>query len=105
MANSVNKLPSTFGERLLPFTPTLRQRQRGKGFSTDGYVHDVKMTGDSSIMISAKCFRSQHKSQTPHTLNMELKDDKISSCGCSCKAGYVYLLQMVACFCSCMMVM
>ncbi|KAJ8310070.1 hypothetical protein KUTeg_011935 [Tegillarca granosa] len=53
----------------LPYTPTLRQRQKAYAFSRNSYVHSVKLFGDKNrhdIQISAKVYSSQRKSEKPH---------------------------------------
>jgi len=88
-AASLEKLPANFGDSFLPFKLTLRQRQRGKAFSTAGYVDKVILTEcDARINVSARCFHSQMKSKPPHSVMLTINDKNIADCFCSCKAGY-----------------
>ncbi|KAJ8299945.1 hypothetical protein KUTeg_021464 [Tegillarca granosa] len=84
-------LPNDISQQYLPYTTTLRQRQKAHAFSRNGYVHKVKLSRNENdvIDISAKVYRSQRKSETPHNINMTVNSctKTITEGFCSCKSG------------------
>ncbi|KAJ8321262.1 hypothetical protein KUTeg_001120 [Tegillarca granosa] len=58
----LSDLPFDISEAYLPYTRTVRQRQKAYAFSRNSYVHRIKLFGDKNrhdIQISAKVYRSR----------------------------------------------
>lgn len=42
-----------------------------KYFAESGYLHNIEVTyGDSEEVVSARCYRSMKKNETPHSLQV-----------------------------------
>lgn len=85
-------IPSDLSDAYLPYKPTLRQRQKAYAFSKNSYVQKISITvGENSgeSHVSAKIFRSQRKTEAPHTVNMTVNSltKTLTEGHCSCKAG------------------
>lgn len=45
-----------------------------KYFAEPGYLHNIKVTyGDSEAVVSARCYRSMKKNETPHSLRVTIE--------------------------------
>ena len=69
---------------------TSRCRQQGIKYAIEDYVTTVGIvkSADDSIEISAKCYRSQRKSEKPHQIVIVTeKDGTVRESCCSCTAG------------------
>ncbi|XP_062585783.1 uncharacterized protein LOC134247430 [Saccostrea cucullata] len=66
-----------------------RSKERGYNFFINGYINALKLfkSNDTSVDISAKCFRSMRKSEAPHKINMTITTSAITESLCTCKAG------------------
>ena len=97
MASSVSKgsfeiIPDDFGALYLPYTSSLRQKQRAHSFNTGRYLQSLKIIpfdNNNSINLNANIFRSMQKNAPPHIVNMDVNPSakKIEDTHCSCKAG------------------
>ena len=68
---------------------SLKSKQQGYKYFNEGYFHDVSMFKgeDNVISISAKSYRSQRKSEKPHSIHLDVKAEEITYAHCSCQAG------------------
>ncbi|KAJ8307339.1 hypothetical protein KUTeg_015423 [Tegillarca granosa] len=71
---------------------SLKSRQQGYRYFAEGYIHKVSLfflENESNLEISAKCFRSQRKSEKPHSVNIEINKalGEIVDAYCTCQAG------------------
>ncbi|XP_022312022.2 uncharacterized protein LOC111117245 [Crassostrea virginica] len=89
---SLDDIPGNFSPSYLPYSPTLRQKQRAIAFVKDCYVKDayIYLSSKDTIQIKSQVFRSQRKSEEPHKVNIDLlkTNNTISDAHCSCKAGF-----------------
>ena len=93
-------LPTDFSVSFLKNSMiSLKSKQKGFKYFSEGFFHSVTMfinrgTDDvSCISVSAKSYRSQRKSEEPHSLHIDIKPNEISEAHCSCQAGYVKFLK------------
>ncbi|VDI40315.1 Hypothetical predicted protein [Mytilus galloprovincialis] len=84
-------IPDDFSASYLVYLPTLRQKQRATAFVKDSYVKSVSIfrAGNERIAIKSNVYRSQRKSENPHTINLDVNETtrKLEDAHCSCKAG------------------
>ncbi|VDI42283.1 Hypothetical predicted protein [Mytilus galloprovincialis] len=84
-------VPDDFSASYLVYLPTLRQKQRATAFVKDSYVKSVSIfrAGNERIAIKSNVYRSQRKSEDPHTINLDVNETtrKLEDAHCSCKAG------------------
>lgn len=66
---------------------------KGLIYYQEGYIHNVTIitinkNKDNTVIISARCFRSMRKGETPHQqLTVDLSDSAVTDAYCSCTAG------------------
>ena len=79
-AASLQDLPTNFSlSSLQDVQISFRCKQQGFRFRQEQYIHAISMRkSDTVIFISAKCHRSQRKSETPHHLTLDVTEDKNS---------------------------
>ncbi|XP_046570807.1 uncharacterized protein LOC124279049 [Haliotis rubra] len=58
--------------------------QKGLNYYQQGYIHEVTLQFPT---VSAKCWPSLRKNNSPHRLSLDLDVDRIKYAYCSCKAG------------------
>lgn len=84
-------IPGDLSEKYLPYTVTLRQRQKAKKFCVESYIYNVRLFSESDveIVVKAKIFRSQKKTATGYitVLTINKSTHTISDAHCECKAG------------------
>ena len=58
-------------------------------FFVENYVHNIEaVKQESFVYVRARCYRSQRKNQSPHSINIRLSDDgHVADAKCSCAAG------------------
>ena len=68
--------------------------EKGYKFFTENYIHNVfvKEEDDRGLVVKGRCFRSQKKSEAPHTVKLKIAADRedkgnVEEAECSCKAG------------------
>ena len=70
--------------------------EKGHKFFTENYIHDVFVKEEDSrsrtCYVKGHCFRSQKKSEAPHTVKLKIAADRedkgnVEEAECSCKAG------------------
>lgn len=73
------------------FNHAFSQKSLSKGliYFQEGYIHNVTINKnkDNTVIISARCFRSMRKGETPHRLTVDLSDSAVTDAYCSCTAG------------------
>ena len=86
---SLSDIPTRFSSCFLPYTPTLRQKQKARQFYKGRYVDSVSLSKsvDSSIAIDASVHPSQKKNDTPHKITLKVASQSITDAQCTCKAG------------------
>ncbi|XP_061698010.1 uncharacterized protein LOC133512400 [Syngnathoides biaculeatus] len=85
----LSDLPADFSLAFLDNSEILlKSRQQGFKYFSEGYLNDISMHIDGeTIEISARSFRSQRKTEQPHTLHLQLNPTRISEAHCTCQAG------------------
>ena len=88
-------VPDDISPSYLPYTPTLRQKQRAISFVKASYIKSLTFSKlitnhTETISVSARVYRSQKKSEEPHKVNLDIKTKEriVADAYCSCKAGY-----------------
>ena len=63
--------------------------QKGYRFFFENYVHNIEaVKQESFVYVRARCYRSQRKNESPHSINIRLSDDgHVADAKCSCAAG------------------
>ena len=79
-ALTLHDFPHHFGESLLSFTTTLRQRIHANMFANESYIQSVKLFGGycGIIQVKATVLRSQRKNDVAHKVTMDVDAHQIS---------------------------
>lgn len=86
-------IPDNIGVSFLPNNKNLSTKclEKGLNYFTQGYIHNIRVFKlESRVQVSAKCWRSMRKNDSPHSLHIEISiagDERITESYCSCKAG------------------
>ena len=85
----LTNIPSDFSlVYLKDIAISLKSKQQGFKYFSEGYFHDVNMVkDDNTVITTAKCYRSQRKSEKPHNVSVDISGDRVSYALCSCQAG------------------
>ncbi|CAC5379284.1 unnamed protein product [Mytilus coruscus] len=89
-AASLSDLPNNFQLGYLNCEISLKCKQTGFKYFSEGYLHNVKMlkhVAEQTVNISAKCHRSQRKNEIPHSVEIDINGGQIELSNCSCAAG------------------
>ncbi|XP_076084541.1 uncharacterized protein LOC143055291 [Mytilus galloprovincialis] len=89
-AASLSDLPNNFQLGYLNCEISLKCKQTGFKYFSEGYIHNVKMLKqvvEQTVNISAKCHRSQRKNEIPHSVEIDVNGGQIELSNCSCTAG------------------
>ena len=88
--DSLSAISDNISISFLPDHQKLADRilKRGLNFYTQSFIHDIKVYPETSnVKVVAKCWRSMRKSEKPHSLHIEIAEEKIVESYCSCKVG------------------
>lgn len=89
MAGDLELVPDNF--TIASFNHAFSEKSLSKGliYFQEGYIHNVTINKnkDNTVIISARCFRSMRKGETPHRLTVDLSDSAVTDAYCSCTAG------------------
>ncbi|XP_076071032.1 uncharacterized protein LOC143042541 [Mytilus galloprovincialis] len=91
-AASLSDLPNNFQLGYLNCEISLKCKQTGFKYFSEGYIHNVKMLKqvvEQTVNISAKCHRSQRKNEIPHSVEIDVNGGQIELSNCSCTAGKI----------------
>ena len=87
-------VPDNISLSYLPNYDSISERSSDRGLSyyVEGYIHNINVQTDETsavVRVSAKCWRSMKKSESPHQLSIDIniKREILTESLCSCKAG------------------
>lgn len=91
---NLSDLPHDLSPTLLQHV-SLKSKQVGFKYFSEGYIHDVKMykigiDAEDAISMKCKCYRSMKKNEKPHQVFLDITSKtpgRILTSHCTCQAG------------------
>ncbi|VDI62478.1 Hypothetical predicted protein [Mytilus galloprovincialis] len=88
--DSLEKIPETIAISYLPESESVSKKALAKGLNyfTQGYIHDLRISEvNGAVLVDARCWRSMRKNDSPHSLHIEIGQQKLTESYCTCNAG------------------